>query len=61
MDASTRDKFDRGAVEELEYDEITDVFELLHERVRNRTDDCRRLASSTAERVRGMSDSGDDR
>lgn len=43
-----REKFDRGAVDEIEYEEITDVFELVQERVRSRSDSAQRIAIATA-------------
>lgn len=49
-----KDKLERGAVDELEYDEITDIFELIGARVRDSTERACDEGFATAEVVKSL-------
>lgn len=56
MRETTKDKIDRRAVGELEYDEITDVFDLVTEQVRNKTRESCEATKSAAQSVRSLAE-----
>lgn len=49
-----KEKLERGAVDELEYDEITDVFDLISERVRDSTERACDAGAATAEMLKAL-------